>query len=440
MNPQTVSSQPEALQEALPGSNPMAYPGTAEAPRAEDAHVRQTDSRPISRVLIVGTEFPPISGGVSRVGESLASGLRSAGVEVGLVGPQVSTDYARRGGLRFWGFRNRFAGLPIALGKAIAAFRPDVCLFMTWWPSAYLHSCLFPEVPFAVIYHGAELLSSAATLKRRIRGFLAGRAIGPVLSRGACHIPISDYTRTLLLEQGGEEIAEKVKTIANGVWPDWPASKRPADSPRPPYVLFVGRLEKTKGVRSLLSAFEEFARANGSHQLVLVGDGPLRADVSARVNGSGLSGRVRCFRNLSLPELAWLYEHCEFLVLPSEMDQSVPKVEGFGLVILEAASWKKPSIGTRSGGIPSAIVDGVTGLLVPEHSPSELCAAMTALAADAQLRNRLGAGAYALAVGQRSWPAVSRRYLDALEAAIARVRPPDFAPPVACSPERRLGV
>lgn len=396
----------------------MASPAITEISRARHESVVQTGPEPISRLLIVAAEFPPAGGGVSRVGESLAASFSDEGVEVGLVGPKVSADYARGRQFRFWGFRNRFVDLPIALGRAIGAFRPDVCLFTTWWPGACWHSRLFPEVPFAVIYHGVELLNSTATLKKRIRGILAARAIRPVLARGACHFAVSDYTRTLLMKHAPGGMAERVKTIPNGVSPDWPAFRRPADPPAPPYILFVGRLERTKGVLTLIRAFEEFARTKESHQLVLVGDGPLRSDVLDRVKNSHLSSRVRYFRNLEIAELGWLYEHCEFLVLPSEMDRSLPKVEGFGLVILEAASRKKPAIGTRSGGIPSAIIDGVTGLLVPEHSPLELCAAMNALAGDARLRTGLGANAHALAVGRRTWKAVSRSYLRALRSSI----------------------
>ena len=258
----------------------MASPAITEISRARHESVVQTGPEPISRLLIVAAEFPPAGGGVSRVGESLAASFSDEGVEVGLVGPKVSADYARGRQFRFWGFRNRFVDLPIALGRAIGAFRPDVCLFTTWWPGACWHSRLFPEVPFAVIYHGVELLNSTATLKKRIRGILAARAIRPVLARGACHFAVSDYTRTLLMKHAPGGMAERVKTIPNGVSPDWPAFRRPADPPAPPYILFVGRLERTKGVLTLIRAFEEFARTKESHQLVLVGDGPLRSYIS----------------------------------------------------------------------------------------------------------------------------------------------------------------
>jgi glycosyltransferase involved in cell wall biosynthesis len=80
------------------------------------------------------------------------------------------------------------------------------------------------------------------------------------------------------------------------------------------------------------------------------------------------------------------YAAADLFVLPS-------RHEPFGLVFVEAAQYGVPSIGTRVGGIPEAIEDGVTGLLVLPQNPGQLCDAIERLIQDSELRSRLGAAA-----------------------------------------------
>jgi rhamnosyl/mannosyltransferase len=148
-----------------------------------------------------------------------------------------------------------------------------------------------------------------------------------------------------------------------------------------PMVLFVGRLVPYKGVDILLGALTAVrARA------VIVGDGPLRADLERLASELGISDRVRFAGNASPSELSALYNACDLFVLPS-----VTRAEAFGMVQIEAMSCRKPVICTDlPSGVPWVNQHGVTGLVVPPSDVRALSDAMQMLLKDDALRARMG--------------------------------------------------
>ena len=98
---------------------------------------------------------------------------------------------------------------------------------------------------------------------------------------------------------------------------------------------------------------------------------------------------VRFFGNIPDEELSDLYDGADIFAMTSiNLEHSV---EGFGLVYLEAAAHGLPVVAHEVGGVPEAVIDGVTGLLVPPNRPIQLAAAFEKLIHDAALRRRLGA-------------------------------------------------
>ena len=92
-------------------------------------------------------------------------------------------------------------------------------------------------------------------------------------------------------------------------------------------------------------------------------------------------------------------------------------VEGFGLVFLEANACAKPVIGATTGGIPDAIRDGETGLLVPPDAPDALCDAVTRLLTQPSLRRRLGETGRAWVEGELTWDRAADRIMSGMSAA-----------------------
>ena len=166
-------------------------------------------------------------------------------------------------------------------------------------------------------------------------------------------------------------------------------------------VLFVGRLVERKGVDVLMRSFSDCLPEIPDANLEIVGDGPEFDKLLQLSRSLRLNGRVRFTGKLIGTELFNRYSNSDVFVMPSRAIKG--DVEGFGTVFLEAALFGKPSIGTRSGGIPEAIVDGETGLLVPEGDNVALESALKSILLDTSLRKHLGENARKRVLEKFTW-------------------------------------
>ena len=150
-----------------------------------------------------------------------------------------------------------------------------------------------------------------------------------------------------------------------------------------------------KGTEYLIRAFAALGRRHADVKLVIIGDGPLHRSLRALAQSLGLEQRVQFLGALPHAQvLAWM-RRATVLVLPS-VRTATGRVEGLGMVLLEAAATGVPAIGSRVGGIPEGVIDGQTGFLVPERDAGTLAARMTDLLDDTATRLRMGAEARAL--------------------------------------------
>jgi glycosyltransferase involved in cell wall biosynthesis len=154
-------------------------------------------------------------------------------------------------------------------------------------------------------------------------------------------------------------------------------------------LLFVGWLEKDKGVGDLLEAC---ARLRPSHDFVLqiAGDGAYREEAQRLVDSNGLGQTVRFLGWLKAPQLVELYRRSDVFVLPSW-------AEGFPNALIEAMAAGLPAVVTTVGNIPDLVGDGVEALLVPPKDVGALAAALEAVLIDPRRRQALGSNAHALA-------------------------------------------
>jgi phosphatidylinositol alpha-1,6-mannosyltransferase len=134
---------------------------------------------------------------------------------------------------------------------------------------------------------------------------------------------------------------------------------------------------------------------------VIVGDGDERARLEALVGHHGLRDRVTFVGEVPGGDLPGYYAACDIFLLPNRIDDG--DVEGFGIVFLEAAAAGKPTVGGRSGGVPEAVEDGTTGLLVSGTDVQELSAAIRRLATSATARDRMGRAGRARVLSGLTW-------------------------------------
>ena len=154
------------------------------------------------------------------------------------------------------------------------------------------------------------------------------------------------------------------------------------------YFLFAGRLEKVKGVTTLLRAMSAESAAGGV-QLLIAGDGEERPALEARARQEG-AANVRFLGQLPPHELAPLLAGAMFVAVPSEWHENAP------LSVLEAAAHAKAVIASDLGGLPELVRHGETGLIVRAGDAAALRAAIQELAADSARTAVMGQNARAL--------------------------------------------
>lgn len=160
-----------------------------------------------------------------------------------------------------------------------------------------------------------------------------------------------------------------------------------------PLVLFVGRLVYYKGVDVLVEAM---AQVNAT--LVVIGRGPLEAELREKAVALGISDRIVWVEPVSDSELAAWYDAADVFCLPS-----TARSEAYGLVQLEAHYAGTPVVSTAlPTGVPYVNQDGLTGLVVPPGDSPALADALNRLLADDELRQRLGRQARERALGDFS--------------------------------------
>ncbi len=169
-------------------------------------------------------------------------------------------------------------------------------------------------------------------------------------------------------------------------------------APRPPSgskrarLLCVGGLVPKKGHRHLLRACRILKDEELDFELLVIGDGPLRARLEGLARELGLDHRVRFLGGLPNDEVMAYFTPDAILVQPSVYAPDGER-DGMPTVIAEAMAMGTLVVSTHMSGIPEAVRDGENGLLVPPEDAAALAGAIEMLASDPELRRRLGAEA-----------------------------------------------
>jgi glycosyltransferase involved in cell wall biosynthesis len=212
------------------------------------------------------------------------------------------------------------------------------------------------------------------------------------------------------------ETASRLEVIPNGVDIQRFSKGAPYLHERP-YVLAAGRFTRQKGFDVLIDAAARIQAIRGGRvSVLLAGDGAEEARLRQHVAELGLGGAVSFLGPADAEAMRALYRGARVVAVPSRW-------EGLPLVCLEAMASGRAVVASRVDGIPDAVIDRETGLLVPPDDAAALASALDALLADSAWTERLGAAAAQRACDGFAWPTVSRRYLAVLARAKAASRP-----------------
>ena len=230
-------------------------------------------------------------------------------------------------------------------------------------------------IPYSFTAHAHDLYVERPMLERKA-------------SEAAFVVTISDYNRRLLERLLDPAAAARVHVVRCGV-----DLERFAPRPREPHeglrIACVASLEPYKGHPHLLEALARLARDGVAFSCELIGGGVLREPLEASAAELGLGGRVRFLGPQPSPRVAELVSAADVLVLPSVVTPE-GKMEGLPVALMESLAVETPVVASAISGIPELVEDGVTGLLVPPGDPQALAGALARLAADPELRARLG--------------------------------------------------
>ncbi|WP_420453715.1 glycosyltransferase family 4 protein [Ilumatobacter sp.] len=265
--------------------------------------------------------------------------------------------------------------------------------------------CRHPRMLFLHHVHGPmwdQILPGPIAAAGRV---LESRIAPRVYRRGLTATP-SEATRQELIEIGFDPA--RVRAVPNGTDPRFsPGGER---SPRPSIVA-VGRLAPVKRFGLLLDAVARVRAEVDDVTLTVVGEGPERALLEARVAELGAQGWIRFTGRLHADELVAIYRRAWVVA-------SASLAEGWGLSLTEAAGCATPAVATDIRGHRSSVVDGVTGLLAP---PGELAPAIVRVLRDEGLRRRLGDAARSR-TSSMSWDASALGVIEVLHEAVRRHR------------------
>lgn len=208
---------------------------------------------------------------------------------------------------------------------------------------------------------------------------VARRMLIRLLSSADRIVVIAETWRSYALSIGLP--AERVVLVHNGV-PDRGVPQRGQPSRDTVTLLALGELGVRKGTDDLIAALASASLKTLPWQAVLAGNGPVET-YRAQIDAAGLSARVALPGWIDTAEVGRLLDRADVLLLPSYN-------EGLPLAILEALASGVPVISTPVGGIPDAVIDGETGLMVSPGDRDALAAAIGRLITDKDLRIRLG--------------------------------------------------
>jgi glycogen(starch) synthase len=390
------------------------------------------------RVLLVSDFYPPTPGGLEAHVRRLAEALLRRGHDVAVVSgtrhPDLlsgdasfhyaSTILSSAPGL----YQNKGLQFPTpfpdpifrqAVRQAAESWKPDIihahgwCAFSSYWTGA---------PPLIVTLHDHGLRCPKRSLMRANKECISGS--GPrcitcsgdqsVVKRislaGAMHWSVPklathaskfiavSYSVARRASEGGVA-KSKIAVIPNFFDT---ASVEPGVAPVKPIVLFVGPDSPYKGRAVAIDAFRRLPA--GAATLVLVGS-ETPVNVSGVVNLGYLRG----------PAMLEQYRKATVALAPAVWPEPCPTV------VLEAMAYGLPVIGSRIGGIPDLIEDGLSGLLVPPNDLARLAESMQVMLTDRELRDKLGADARRRSL-QFDTEVVVPRILEVYESALSRLR------------------
>jgi phosphatidylinositol alpha-1,6-mannosyltransferase len=376
------------------------------------------------RHLLLTYDFPPIGGGIARWMGELAKHYQPGSL-------LVSTGFHPDASSTDWQFPNPVDRLPtrarrlrtlhglLRWSARVTTLARSSDIEFTWCgnlkPAGYPARWLLARAgtPYGILVHGGDLLvlrhqmAQSAHKRRTTKALLNSASVIVANSRWTAYL-----CREVLDELELKKVPEGVRVVPLGTNPEQFKPGIDTREVRKRYgldgrrwMMTVARLTAHKGIDMGLQVLARLRESYPDLGYAVVGSGaelPELERIALRLN---LSDRVHFLTNVPDPDLPALYNCAEvYLGLSRQLPRNV---EGFGISLVEASGCGIPVVAGRSGGIPDAVRERETGILVDSENPEEASSAVRCLLDDSNLAQRLGAGGRQAVESYYNWRRVA---------------------------------
>ena len=350
------------------------------------------------KILIYTHEFYPFSGGIANWTLEIVKGLKNLGQDVTVLAPKYNKKPYCLPELR----AVRIKRMPLAI-RGRLSYLIGIIFFITVFSSKRYEKVIicdnisqvvgtilsfFIKAEYIVIVNGTEILMHFSN--NNIYQKIKARLITSFFSRAKI-ISISRATRNLLYEKGG--YFKNVEVLYCSIDKKMIIAKPKSEMlvkqmclENRKIILTIARLYPRKGHDMVVQALVEIKKKFPEVLYLIVGEGPNRKYLEDLVVSLNLSDNVTFTGEV--PGVIDYLDLCNVFVMASREEDGV---EGFGIVFLEAMARGKPVIGSRHGGVPEVISDGVSGYLVNPHDVYEIATTIIRLLSDSTAAREMGA-------------------------------------------------
>jgi glycosyltransferase involved in cell wall biosynthesis len=390
------------------------------------------------RVCLVSYEFPPGGGGEASYVSSLAGGLGRLGHEVLVITPETSMTGAAREPFKIISTRPK-GGLIrelefLAQAERTVSYlaerdRIDI-VHVTFDYPTFIVRLRNRGVPCVATVHHLHLAEALSMLRheksgpKKVAQMLRASALtaleARLLRQCIAVIAVSGFTAETI-RRFLSIPSQALRVVRNGIdsrafeGGDPARFRESFPSLGDKTVLYVGRLERSKGLHYLIPAFARVLAMVPDATLAIVGKGSdsYVRELKLSAKSAGVSDKVAFTGRIPQDLMRDAYAASSVVVLPSLM-------EGFGISVLESMAASRPCVATRVGAVPEILKDGETGLLVRPADPQELGDAMTRLLSDRGLRIEMGAKGLAVVRREFSLERMTSETLQVYQDVLAR--------------------
>ncbi len=368
-------------------------------------------------MLIFTFDYPPNDGGIARLCAAIVEGFSRVNGHLSVVTQEIEPTRDAQP----YHFRNTTYLISVRPFREIKAYqflrkrpRGEVCITGIWYPEGLI-ATLAGLNPRIILAHGAELFPP----RQRWRRPLWRRLQRGILESAHLVIANSHYTAELVRSAAP---AAKVTVLPLAVDHEFfapgnrVASRHKWQISSKHVLCSVSRIHAFKGHEMVLRALASLpVEVRIQFTYLVAGKGPHLDALKSQARELGISEQVRWLGFVPDEELPSVYQAADLFVLMTREQEEEQAVEGFGLVFLESQACGIPVVGTRTGGIPDAVLSGESGFLIEEDDVHALEGIFLDLYRDPQHFVLMGQKARERVEREFTWAHYVQRFVNAVE-------------------------